>query len=421
MWIGVALLGCRNVVLETCDCPSGVVGHAFVLEGACQCLESLPMTPLPASPVIFELADGEEVDWDAVDAALVDDDVVVRFDRTGSYERLAVLRTDSGPNRLVLDGGGGNERAVVAGVYTPFYEGPRHRVTVRGFEVTGSRDKGIFWDSGDDVLIEDVVIHENRGSPALNLQYSNRTGTPSRGFTVRNSHLYDQRGECLYIGGSEGEDLDSHTDVVIENNVIHDCYADLDSKHDAINVKDRLSNVRVERNVVGRADWGIEVASPGVYRNNLVFDTRREGFQVSDAFAPIGAMSFVDNVVLRPGHDGFHFAQERELAPAMRLERNTVIGAGQAGLLIAGEAGIELDVDGFVVLDSAVGFDGWGVGEVTVDGCAVGGNGIDAQRLLEGVSGCTELGVPEVSAPAGPDGLFFTEDDPWLMAGGAGL
>lgn len=414
-------LACRST-LEVCSCPAGVLGHAVVLDDACSCLPSLEATPLPDDAVRFELSAGAEPDWGAIDEALATSDVIVRFAPGDRWERLAVLRTDTGPHRLVLDGGGGDRRAVVEGVLTPFFEGPRHRVTVRGFEITGSRDKGIYWEAGDDVLIEDVIIHDNRGTPALNLQYSNRAGVASDGFTVRNSHIYDQRGECLYIGGSEGEPGASHTRVTIENNLIHDCYASLDSKHDGINVKDRLSDVVVTRNVVGRADWGIEVASPGVYSHNLVFDTGREGFQVGDAFAPIGAMLFQDNAVLRPGHDGFHLATERARAQEMHLAHNTVVDAAQAGVLVASDAGIDLLIEHTVVTGSEVAFDGWGTGaDLQVADCRTADNGADFDRLFAGAGRCEGVGVPDVEQPAGPDGLFFTADDPWLVPGGARL
>lgn len=415
------VLGCGGGALEACSCPQGVAGHAVSLEGQCSCLPHLTPTPPPEGATVIELAAGEPIDWTVVDGALAAADVVVRFDPSGRWERLPVLRTDTGPHRLVLDGGGGEARAVVEGILTPFHEGPRHRVTVRGFEITGSRDKGLYWEAGDDVLIEDVVIHDNRGTPALNLQYSSRSGHPSHGFTVRNSHIYDQRGECLYIGGAEGEDHDSHTGLRVENNLIHDCFASLDTKHDGINVKDRLIDVRVERNVVMRADWGIEVASPGVYAHNLVLDTNREGFQVSDAFSPIGDMQLSDNVVIRPGHDGFHLATAQAEAVGMALTRGTVFGAGQAGVLVASEAGMQLELDELVVVDSAVGMDGWGDAELQLERCWTSGNGADLDRLFEGAGRCAEASAPDVTHPAGPDGLFFTDDDPWLLEVGARL
>jgi len=416
-----ALLMACNPKLDLCDCPAGVPGSAVMLEGQCSCLPHLEATPNPEAAALIELSDGEEPDWDAIDAALADGDVVLRFDPAGSWERLYVRRTDEGPNRLVLDGGTAGARAKVRGILTPFDEGPRHRVTVRGFEITKSPDKGIFWEAGDDVLIEDVVIHDNKGSPALNLNYSSRSGWPSSNFTVRNSHIYRNNGECVYIGGSEGEDRPSHVGLLLENNLIHDCFALVDTKNDAINVKDRLVDVVVRRNVVLRSDWGLEVASQGLYESNLVIDTDREGVQVSDFFQPYGDMVFRDNAVLGAGEDGFHFSTKKAVASGLLLERNTVIGAGKAGLLVASDAGMELAVDQFVVVDSDRAFDGWGEADLTVGACRTSVADVDFARLFEGLGSCESAASVDVSAPAGPDGLFFTADDPWLVEGGAQL
>ena len=234
--------------------------------------------------------------------------------------------------------------------------------------------------------------------------------------------MYDQRGECLYIGGSEGTDAPSHRGVILENNLIHDCYADLDTKHDAINVKDRLVDVVVRRNVVLNADWGIEVASPGTFANNVVLHTKREGFQISDSFSPISDMVFTDNVVIGPSHDGFHLTTEQARAPGMALVRNTVIDAGQAGVLVGSVAGIDLTIEDMVIVSSSAGFDGWGDGaDLQIDGCRTADNDVDFDRLFEGLGHCEGAARPDVTQPAGPDGLFFTADDPWLVDGGAQL
>ncbi len=204
---------------------------------------------------------------------------------------------------------------------------------------------------------------------------------------------------------------------MLENNLVHDCFADLDTKHDAINVKDRIEDVRVHRNVVLRADWGIEVASPGSYTHNIVIDTNREGFQVSDAFSPIADMGFADNVVLRAGHDGFHFATDHARALGLAMVRNTVIGARKAGVLVGSGAGLDLAIEDMVVIDSAVAFDGWGEdAALSVVGCRTSGNGEDFARLFDGVASCGSAEPVEFGPPAGPDGLFFTDDDPWLVA-----
>lgn len=421
MWLAL-WLGCVDPPLEPCDCP--VPGHGVRIADQCSCLPHLPPTPLPDQPTEFLLEGGEALDWARYDDALATGDVLLRFTPGDRWPRLYIERTDVGPHRLVLDGGAGRERAIVEGILTPYDEGPRHRVTIRGFEITGSSDKGIFWEAGDEVLIEDVILHGNRGSPALNLEYSNRSGYPSEGFTVRNTHIYDQGGECLYIGGAEGTGQPSHTGVRVENNLIHDCRDPLDSHDDAINIKD-VDDVLLTRNIVAQADWGIEVAAPGLYSHNLVLDTRREGFMISDLFQPLQDMVFTDNLVLRPGHDGMYLSTSRSRGRALRIERSTILDAGQAGIKVSAEAGVELDIQGIVVARSAVGFDGYGdaaeQSELVVQGCRSAGNGRDFDRLFAGLAACTPTSAPTIDRPAGPDGLFFTDDDPWVLPGGAQL
>ena len=138
-------------------------------------------------------------DWQFIHAGLAEGPVRVVFAMGAYAERLQIERSDTSDNRLILDGGGGNWRVVMPGIHTG-YEGVISHVTVRGFEVIGSRDKGIEWNADDQILIEDVVVYANTGSPAINLQYSNGSGHASTGFVVRNSHLYNQCGECIYIG-----------------------------------------------------------------------------------------------------------------------------------------------------------------------------------------------------------------------------
>ena len=144
MWL--MTMACGS--LPVCDCPADTPGHAVELDGQCSCLPHLPATPLPEDATVMQVGDGASLDWDAIDAALEDGDVIVVFEPGDRWPRLEVLRRNEGPHRLVLDGGGASGRAIVEGVLTPFDEGPRHRVTVRGFEITGSRDKGIFWEAG---------------------------------------------------------------------------------------------------------------------------------------------------------------------------------------------------------------------------------------------------------------------------------
>ena len=74
-----------------------------------------------------------------------------------------------------------------------------------------------------------------------------------------------------------------------------------------------------------------------------------------------------------------------------------------------------------VVGASRVGFDGWGRGDVTIESCATDANGADFDRLFADASPCDAVGVRPSGPWAGADGQWFTDDDPWLVPGGATL
>ncbi len=420
VWLAfLVACGGQNAAWDACSCPMAAHG-AVDAEGQCRCLPLLPTDPDAEPGHVFWVGeDGAEgpgsesepwasIDWVAIDAALADGDVHVRFTEGRYDDRLDVLRTDEGPHRLVLDGAidGRDRRASIAGIGTDFEDVPRHRVTVRGFEVTKSRDKGVYWRAGDDVVLEDLVVHDNRGTPSINLEYANRTGLPSTGFTVRNSHIYDQTGECLYIGGAEGTDMPSHANIVIENNLIHDCRGPglASTKADAINIKDRMTGVRVERNVVARSDWGLELGSPGVYRSNRVFDTRREGVTFNDSFSTFSGVVLEDTVVVRSGGHGLRITPQQGVSDVL-VDGFVSIDAGEAGVTVGGPAeGIVLD--GLLLLGDQA-FFGWDSPEVGVLACEA--DGVDDGPFE---TGCAEPTARGSLDPAGPDGVFFTDDDP---------
>ncbi len=413
----LVLAGCGGRGGEACVCPMAAHGANDEAD-RCLCLPLLPATVDPVETTRIDLADGERPDWLAINGSLAQGPVRVVFAADGTWdERIVVDRTDEGTHRLVLDGGGGEGRAVVAGITTGFEEVVISHVTVRGFEITGSRDKGVFWQAGDEVLLEDLVVHDNRGTPAVSLNYANRTGHRSTNFSVRNCHIYNGNGEGLYIGGSEGEEQPAHEGLLIENNLIHDFYNAFGTKHDGINVKDRISDVLVRRNVVFHTDWGIEVASPGLYEHNLVFDVDREGFQVGDFFGAIADMRFEHNAVLGVGEDGFHLSAEHFGAERLSVSHATILGAGQAGVLIAGPFGVQATLEDIVVADGPVGFDGWDQVDATIDGCSVSGLDEVDDRAMDGLAECGTVQVGDWSRPAGPDNVFFTADDPWVLEG----
>lgn len=424
MWWLLGLLGCGGHLDDrACACDGG--HGAQRCDGdecePCACLPSVPVEADPTFLTELSVSPGETLDWGAVDDGLALGPVRVTWLPGEHPDRLDVLRTDDGPHRLLLEGYG----AVVPGVSTGFDDVARSRVTVRGFEVTGSDDKGIYWRAGDDVVIEDNVVHDNEGSPSIGLEYANRTGLPSSSFIVRNNHVYNQRGECIYIGGSEGEDQDAHAHVEVVNNLVHDCWERLGSKHDGINVKDRIGEVVVQRNVVFATHWGIEVASPGLLADNLVFDTESNGFHLNDGWGTgLSGMELLDNVVLRPGEHGARVGADRLGADDIVVDGLTVFGAAEVGVMWAGDQGVAAALDRVVLADNDVGLDGWGTATLTMGQCRVDGNDLDDDRAADGATEACEDGDPgfgDLSRPAGPDGTFFTADDPWLVEGGAGL
>ncbi len=445
------LVGCARLGGEACPCPNGA--HGALYQDRCGCLPAAPGPPeQPAGaverfvdPDVAPGGDGSAArpwqapDWPALDALLATDDVVLfvsAAEADGATperlpRRLDILRGDPGPRRLVIDGRsrfnasddaptwrpGPGVRARVPGVLTP-YEGVYGFVTVQGLEVTGSRDKGVYWRAGDEVVLRDLVIHDNAGSPAVMLDYSNRSGHRSSSFTLVDSHVFNQPGECVYVGGAEGTREPSHARVVIARNLVHHCRNPWDTRHDGINIKDGIGAVEVTSNVVYAVDWGIEAASPGVYANNLILDTDREGLQVNDAFGPVAGLAFVDNVVVGAGHDGVNLATNTGPAEGISLVRTTVFGARGAGLMVGGAFPVELEVSDLVVVESGVGVDGWGTGAARVAGCRLGGNAVATDRNLADAP-CTGLDAWPTPDPPGADGVWGSADDGVWIDGGA--
>ena len=408
---------------EPCACPTEA--HGVRAEDAeCACLPHAEATEVPVASAEFFVApegagDGSEgspwgeVDWAVVDAALAEGPVAVRFAAGTWRERLDVLRTDGGEHNLLLDGSY-EARSVVPGIHTGFDNVSRDHTVVRGFEVTGSADKGIFFNAGSHVVIENNVVHDNGGSPSIHLNYSNRTGLVSDGFAVRSNHVYAQRGECIYIGGAEGSGEASHRGIVVENNLVHGCYA-ADGKADGINIKDGLGDVVVRRNVVFDVDWGLELGSGGLYEGNLVFSTRDHGVMLNTGFGGFSGVRLVDTAVVHAGEASLYAAPGEVVLEDIVVQRFTSIAARDAALVLGDDVTIELSE---VLLLGERPVKSWGTPTVSVEGCATS-SPVDMSLELE----CAEAAavVLETSELAGPDGVYFTPDDPWLLEGGAGL
>jgi hypothetical protein len=453
--IVLALWGC-GTPSEACPCTDeegAPDGHGVTLcDGGdcteCQCLTFAPPTvdPVPATTRFVDAdasgGDGSEAspwatpDWEVLDGDVEIGHVLVVFDAGDVWsETLQVGRTDQGPNRIVLDGrarrrtpegwvDADGRRASVAGVSTGDERVVRSRVTVRGFDVTGSKDKGIYWWAGDDVVIEDNLVHANRGSPSVSLDYTSRSGHRSASFAVRNNHVWDQAGECIYIGGAEGEDIESHEVVVVENNLVHDCNHPLSSQHDGINIKDRIASVTVAGNVVFDTHWGIELASPAVVRGNLVFSTDSNGIHATDDWGlGLSGLLLEDDAVIDAGDAGLYLNATANSWVDVVLSRLTVVGARQAAIEVGGEGGIEGAIDDVVLADSKVGLDAWAPMAFELGRCVVDQLDLAGDRLFaDAAEACvdTDPRFGDLEVPAGPDGRFFTDDDPWIStAGGA--
>ncbi len=447
--MGFVLAAC-DPVSEPCPCDEG--HGVFLCDGGecteCQCLDLAPATVDPTPDVTrFVDADatggsGTEADpWAGLDWATLDDDVakgnvLVVFDAGDVWpDALTIGRTDAGPNRIVLDGHfrrrtadgwvtAEGVRATVPGVKTGFDDVVRSRITVRGFDVTGSEDKGIYWRAGDEIVLEDNLVHANLGTPAVSLDYTSRSGHRSTSFVVRNNHIWDESGECVYIGGAEGEDLDAHELVVIENNLVHDCTQLFSTHADGINIKDRIGSVTVAHNVVFKTHWGIEIASPGEYRGNLVFSTRSNGFHITDEWGPgASGLTLEDDVVLDAGEAGLYLNATNHPWTGVTLSRLTVVGAREAAIEAGGAGGITGVLDDVVLADAAVGLDAWSRMGLVVGECSVHDVGVVGDRdFAEAAEVCVDRdpGFGDLAAPAGPDGHFFTTDDPWVAEiGGA--
>ena len=390
-----------------------------------------------------------QLDWAAVDAALARGNVTVFFSARAagadtnqlSGDLLSLSRTDDGPSRLVLDGisqfnaddasprwepNTGASRATFRGASTTEAKVKRSHLTLRGFELANARAQGVYYEAGDDVVLEDLVIHDNGSSPAIFFDYANRSGLRSTGITIRNCHLYSITGECIYIGGVENTGGAAHDGVLIENNLIRECGARQRNGDDwdGINIKDQLSNVVVRRNVIKDAYRGMQITSSDlIIEHNLIIDTQNASIVLGGGWSRgiSAATRVAHNVLVRGTTAGVYLDADTDAATGPLITHNTIIGAigtPGAGLHFAGNAGLTATAQANVVTDCATGVDGWGQAAVEFDACVFWRNTSDTRRAMSGGSAerCTSVDPRYVDAQqlAGDDHVFFTADDGWL-------
>lgn len=420
--LGLAACGHRETI-ELCDTP-GVMAYQTCSGDECTACVGLARMPIDADPAfateLFVTPD-DDLDWPAIDAALVDGDVAVRF--SGEWpDALQILRTDQGSHRLLLDGTSADgSRARFAGANTTQEDVKRSRVTLRGFELADSSSQTVYWRAGDDVILEDLVLHDNGRSPALMLDYANRSGLPSTGLIVRNNHLYDVRGECIYIGGAEDTGGPSHSDVRIENNLIHGCGHEVHwgDDLDGINIKDGITGVVIRRNVISEAHWGMQIDSPALIEQNLIFDILDHGIMLGDGWGASFSTAVIrDLAVLRSKESGVYVGADHVPTDGVTLEHITVADVDDFGVEFAGASGLSASLQDLLFVGDLGAFRGWGDVTLDVSNCLLA-SGATAEPLGTDCV-ATDDSLVNPASPAGPDGLYFTEDDGWRSGSGAG-
>jgi hypothetical protein len=123
-----------------------VPGHGHITQAGCAVLPTWNHGEVdPAWATEIQVSLDSPLDWNAINVALSQGPVRVVFAPQVYDARIDIQRTDTSENRLLLDGGAQGARASVPGILTAYDGDPQSHITLRGFEVTGSRDKGVYW------------------------------------------------------------------------------------------------------------------------------------------------------------------------------------------------------------------------------------------------------------------------------------
>lgn len=312
-------------------------------------------------------------------------------------------------------------RASAPGAHTTEAPVKRDRITLRGFRLQGSSAQGVYWVGGDDVVLEDLVVSDNGSSPAILFEYPARTGLSSANLTVRNNHLLNVTGECVYVGGAENTGGDGVRGVTVAHNLIHGCgtRGHHGDDWDGINVKDGDAPVLIEGNVVFDANRGVQLDSPATVSHNVLADLASDGVTLGDGWtSSVSGAVLTDNAVIRCGGAGVYASADLERGRDLTVDRLTTVEASEGGLLLAAEQGLTGSADN-LVFSGGPGLAGWGRPDVALGACATDTRpaGIGA---LEGAT-CDAPAQPlgDLIQLAGPDHAWLTADDGWVTPLGA--
>ena len=410
--------------------------------------------------------------WSAINGALASGAVTVYFSAREaesdtneiSYVGIAISRTDSSSNRLILDGmsryntsdsnpgwaayGGSSKFEVQADYpinsYTIQIDNNyvnQNYITLRGFKaVAGTGGVGgqalAYWGGNHVVIENNELTHHPAAQHGATLQwgYAYPEGYPSRlgnggntDITIRNNLIHDTFGECIYIGGSANNGLPAHSNVIIENNTTFHCGI-RGGEGNCIDVKDELTKVTIRNNFchdnypAGANADGIVAMSQVNIENNVVYNAQNNGISLGTYWGMGFAGSRIaGNIIFNSAGDGIYFsADPGKPVSDTTISGNTVYQNAGNGLTVGsnGDNITGLTVkNNLSVANIQQGIGGWGQSTYTIFNNDFYGNNPDygspfsADPAIAAQNISINPRFANTGNPPGPDALFFTLDD----------
>jgi parallel beta-helix repeat protein len=232
---------------------------------------------------------------------------------------------------------------------------PMHYVTVRGFEATGSSGRVVF--GGNHTVVEHMYIHDIAAVGANLMLHGSVESDGKETFgrltdiTIRNNRIERGEGEGIYVAGNYRtkayggwpEYGNTHSDVLIEGNTIHDAGLN-GGEGDGIDVKTGLRNVTIRGNTIERLHPMPDIT--GIICEGVFGDARSdcliEGNRICGAGTGIGfggqnGVTVRNNVISNCAHGGVSaWGEPGLLNRDVQICNNTVYGNGGAGIGIGG-------------------------------------------------------------------------------------
>ena len=217
-------------------------------------------------------------------------------------------------------------------------------VQLRGFEITGGSSGIRIRSDGRNqpvgIVLEGLHIHHIDGSGIT----CNNPGSFYQQMTFRGNHIHHTsgHGEGFYLGcnnDKNGRTLGYIFDSIIEGNYIHDLNGKKISQGDGIEIKDGSYGNTVRDNVIhdtnypGILVYGTDGKAPNIIERNVIWNTQDHAIQAgSDAIIR-------NNVIFDSNRDGIHSKKHQSAIPGnLQILNNTVV-RGRSGIRISPAAG----------------------------------------------------------------------------------